>query len=377
MSVISTIGKIGASILKYIGMLISCLVGILFIISAYSGLCSPEQSAEIALLGLGFPILLLITILSLIIWAACGKWKMVILEIIFLLICFYPIHAFSPFNLTSKRVSENDSTIKVLTYNVMNFDTHNYDPETGNDKALKYILEQDADIVMLQEGSSNVKMDKIKPLKELLPELNEKYPYRDKSKRDLIILSKRPYKIVNERITENAPNKSVAYRIKMDGFELYVINVHLESLKFNDKDRDFYRGITDITKSPQNLNETTLRDFKNTLLNKTAQAFRLRSAQAEDIRKYINTLGDANVILCGDFNDTPFSYAQRTIMGTDMTDVYKECAFGPTITFHANRFYFRIDHMLYKGRNLEAVDIERGDIKYSDHYPLVATFKIH
>jgi endonuclease/exonuclease/phosphatase (EEP) superfamily protein YafD len=57
-----------------------------------------------------------------------------------------------------------------------------------------------------------------------------------------------------------------------------------------------------------------------------------------------------------------------------MKDAYEECALGPTITFHASRFYFRIDHVLYKG-NFEAIDIERGDQKSSDHYPLLTTFK--
>lgn len=374
MSIIGNIGNFFLAILKYIGIILSYLIGIIFIVSAYSGFCDPDQSSKIALLGLGFPILLYTNIAILFLWAIFRKWKMVITEVLFIAACIPPILAYSPFNLTSKHANESDNTFKVLTYNVMNFSIENYDKNTGNDLALKYILEQDADIVLLQEGSSNVKMNQINPLKHLLPSLNKQYPYQDESKRDLIILSKHPYKIVNDRITENAPNKSLAYKIELDSIELYMINVHLESLRFDNKDRELYNDFTDISKSSENINESRLRNFKNTILTKTASAFRRRSAQAEDIRKYINSLGDANVILCGDFNDTPYSYAQRTILGNDMTDIYKECAFGPTITFHANRFYFRIDHMLYKGNDIEAIDIERGNVKHSDHYPLIATF---
>ena len=159
-----------------------------------------------------------------------------------------------------------------------------------------------------------------------------------------------------------------------DTTTLHIINVHLESLKFTDSDKALYRSITDISKSPDNINEKTVEDVKSKLLTKLAQAFKLRAAQAHDIRTYIDNLGDANIILCGDFNDTPYSYAYLTVMGDDMADVYKECALGPTITFHANRFYFRIDHILYKG-NFKAIDIERGNDKHSDHYPLFATFE--
>ena len=56
-----------------------------------------------------------------------------------------------------------------------------------------------------------------------------------------------------------------------------------------------------------------------------------------------------------------------------MHDAYAQNAFGPTITYHGNRFYFRIDHVLYGG-DMEAVDIERGDVPSSDHYPLLTTF---
>ena len=79
------------------------------------------------------------------------------------------------------------------------------------------------------------------------------------------------------------------------------------------------------------------------------------------------------MIVCGDFNDTPGSYSYRTVRGDDMRDAYLDCAFGPAITYHDNRFYFKIDHVLYRG-NLRAVDIERGRIDASDHYPLLATF---
>ena len=60
-------------------------------------------------------------------------------------------------------------------------------------------------------------------------------------------------------------------------------------------------------------------------------------------------------------------------MGDDLHDAYADAAFGPTITYHENRFYFRIDQILYRGP--EILSIDRGNCKSSDHYPMIATFR--
>ena len=153
----------------------------------------------------------------------------------------------------------------------------------------------------------------------------------------------------------------------MNNQTITLFNVHLRSLRFNQDDRDAYLEFTDINSS----NYTDLSRLLP-LRDKLYNAARHRARQANIIRAYLDQAG-GNAIVCGDFNDVPNCYAIRTISGDSMNDAYAENAFGPTITFNANRFYFRIDHVLYSG-SLKAVDIERGDIPSSDHYPLLTTF---
>mgnify|MGYP004449285907 FL=1 len=92
------------------------------------------------------------------------------------------------------------------------------------------------------------------------------------------------------------------------------------------------------------------------------------------MRKNIDEISGP-VIVCGDFNDTPSSWTYRTIRGSDLADCYCDCGLGHTITYHENRLYFRLDHIFYKGEGLKAIRIERGNDKFSDHYPLMATFE--
>lgn len=374
MSILGSIGNRFKSIIKNICILLSWIAGAVMILSAYCGYIDPETSAKASILGLAFPFALALNILILIFWIVFRKWLMVLFEVAVLAVCSSPIYTFSPLNFSSSDISPEDSTFTILTYNVMNFNDMDEKKESGENRTLRYILDKDADIVLMQEGSAKIRMDKLDRIAPLMPEVEAKYPYREQRLRDLVIMSKYPYEIDCEEITSNEPRKSVAYKVNMNGKELYIIDVHLESIKLTEGDKALYRNITDISKSTDNLSEKTVEDVKSSLLTKLAKAFRRRAAQAKDLKAYIDSIGDKNVILCGDFNDTPSSFSHLTIMGNDMNDVYKECALGPAITFHANRFYFRIDHILYKG-DIEAVDIERGNIKSSDHYPLFATFR--
>ena len=87
-----------------------------------------------------------------------------------------------------------------------------------------------------------------------------------------------------------------------------------------------------------------------------------------------NEMG-SNLIVCGDFNDTPASWTYRTICGDDMRDAYAENSRGFKMTYHDSHFWLTIDHILYRG-NLRAIDYKRHDVKVSDHYPISSTFEI-
>ena len=57
-----------------------------------------------------------------------------------------------------------------------------------------------------------------------------------------------------------------------------------------------------------------------------------------------------------------------------MRSVFRTIATGPVITYHSDRFFFNIDHVLYQG-DVTPVRYRRGSIKSSDHYPIYVTFR--
>ena len=78
---------------------------------------------------------------------------------------------------------------------------------------------------------------------------------------------------------------------------------------------------------------------------------------------------DDLLIVCGDFNTSPISYAHRVI-GRGLDDAFVESGFGMGISYHRNGFYFRIDHIL-TSPDLKAYRCTVDSrIDNSDHYPI-------
>ena len=117
-----------------------------------------------------------------------------------------------------------------------------------------------------------------------------------------------------------------------------------------------------------------MNDVKQNIVRKIANAARRRANQADSIANYIKDL-DEYIVVCGDFNDTEQSYTYNKIRG-NLNDAYIDNCFGPAISYHTDKFYFRIDHMLY-GSGLVPLHTKIDNtIKDSDHYPVITTVEI-
>jgi endonuclease/exonuclease/phosphatase family metal-dependent hydrolase len=108
--------------------------------------------------------------------------------------------------------------------------------------------------------------------------------------------------------------------------------------------------------------------LRGTKRQKLGPAIRLRAKQARAVARAILAAPDKYLVVCGDFNDTPISYALRTVQGK-LAEAYVETGCGPGTTYNQNYFWFRIDHILHSS-NIQAYDCKVDKITYSDHYPV-------
>jgi endonuclease/exonuclease/phosphatase (EEP) superfamily protein YafD len=110
------------------------------------------------------------------------------------------------------------------------------------------------------------------------------------------------------------------------------------------------------------------------LLGRIGDSMAKRAPQARAVHEYIEGHRQYPMIVCGDFNDTPISYARHTI-AQGLTDCYVETGNGPGLSYNLQGFYFRIDHMFVSDHFTPYGCKVDSKIDVSDHYPIVCTLK--
>ena len=352
---------------RYILSGINALALILLLISAFSDFISPLRCVVFSYLGLFFPFILVGNILLLLCNILLRKWKTVGVSVLILLVCGSSIQTYFPLNRQTKNIP--DDCIKLLTYNVMRFQwAHDDTPENPN-PVLQYIRESEADIICIQEYGTSAQPDQLsqKKVKKALKDYpythfhELMFPYKNEIF-GLALFSKFPILSTKEVPYKSDYNGSFVVELDVNGKRVTLINNHLESNKLSQEERDnYYRMTTDM-------NSQSLNTFTKMMYKRLTPAYKIRAKQAQLIEKEVNESKNPYVIVCGDFNDTPISYARHKIKG-DLKDAFVESGSGLGITYNKYRFFFRIDYILHS-RNIRSYNCSVGDLKNSDHYPV-------
>lgn len=343
------------------------VVIILLFASLLAWKVSPLKTNFFSYIGLGFGFILLANIGYLFLWIFFSKWKLALISLVSLILCHTPIFTFFPVHFFPSKVPEG--AIKVLTYNVEAF-LRESDKNATERPILQYIANTDADIVCLQEYLVSKTGQSIISQRDVNRILN-KYPYRSVVGLEssgkyhtfgLACFSKFPIEKTHEVIFESSFNGAVVYTININGKKYTVANVHLESNSITAEDKKLYSDFI------QNNEEVKIEDVTTSIRKKLGSAYRARVHQVKKVKEYISQQETEGVIICGDFNDTPISYAYGQ-MKLGLEDAYSSTGFGPGITYHKDFFLFRIDYIMHSP-TIKAYKTKVDKFKNSDHYPV-------
>ena len=94
-----------------------------------------------------------------------------------------------------------------------------------------------------------------------------------------------------------------------------------------------------------------------------------RQIQADRVKSEIDK-SPYPVIVCGDFNDVPNSYAYQTI-GSGLQNTFVEKGSGLGTTFTGIAPTLRIDN-IFTSKTFTVNQFIRIPVKLSDHYPIIA-----
>lgn len=333
---------------------VSLIVSGLLILSYLSLVVDPAKAWVFTLFGLLYPVVLPVAIV-LMVWALFRRSTMrgllflVLLPSLFIFGRYYQI----------KGPSEDSpaASLKVVSYNVGLF-AHGSDGESRlqvADSVSRWLRAQDADILCLQEFflPLNVSMDGW--LRQHFPGYKAEYYVLTGENGHFgnVTLSRRPVADRGKIDFSKSTNMALWTDVRLDSTTLRLYNCHFESYNIS---------LSGLIKKDGAVEETE---------QKMRRSITERPKQVSEVLRHIDTAPVRSMVL-GDFNDNPLSYTYfRLLRGRRDSFVRAGKGFGAT--YRSLWPLLRIDYQLYPS-DIEAVSYQVPHVKYSDHYPVIATY---
>lgn len=303
---------------------------------------APKAFPFLSVLTLILPLFLILNFFFFVFWLLQLKRQMLLSGLVLLLGITF-INRFYKFSETNLPPEDGDFTL--MSYNVRLFNLYEWLPQGDVPEQIsKLIDEKHPDILCLQEFSPNHKVSV------------KKYPhsfvklYGGKNKYGQAIYSK--YKMI-EKGEIQFPNTSnnVIYADILKGKDtLRIYSMHLQSIKIS----------TDIH---EDLNQ----EKSKFIFMRISEAFTLQQQQAEIIKKHFDACNYPKII-CGDLNNSAFSYVYRTVKG-DMKDAFEQAGTGFGKSYNFKYYPARIDYVFVEN-NIEVKEFTSLDsFVQSDHFP--------
>ncbi len=354
-------------------LLLNILAAILLLAAQICCKISPAKFWPAELIAISYPYLLFLNVIFVIFWLLT-KYQCSLISIVIIILGYAQLALLFQFNSKgSESKSENDFSI--MSFNVRLFDLYNW---TGNLKTraeiFDHLKKDQPDIICFQEYYNADKGDfqNTIALKSFLEATNAHVEYgKTMRKTDhwgLATFTRFPIvgkgKVLFE---EGKSNFGLFTDMKIGDDTLRIYNVHLQSNHFKEKDYQF------IESPDSGSNEQILRSSKSILYRLKEGAIK-RAQQVDELKIHMN-LSPYPIIVCGDFNDPPFSYVYH-ILSEGLNDSFKSHGKGMGVTYIGKIPFFRIDNVLFDDA-FKCNSYAIPDVKLSDHRPVKATFQIN
>ena len=311
---------------------------------------SPSWHPSVSLLSLAFPAFLIADVCFVFFWLIF-KAKRVWIPLVGIACCFSFVRDYIPFNWPSETP---DSTLTVVSYNTLSYGGKDGALDDGTNRVMNHLLTTDADIICLQESSGHTDFQ----------ELFQQAGYECVNIKEFLLCSRLPIINADTLALNGAPAHCMRAYL-LDGQDtIMLINQHLKSNQLSPEVKNAYIEAIGQTE------RDSIRKGVVPVIRLLAVAQPLRALQVDSVKAVIDEWLPRPVILCGDFNDIPISYAHR-VLTSDLSCAFRESGQGLGFTFHDKGFPVRIDHILFSGDRWKSYESAVCDtISCSDHFPI-------
>jgi endonuclease/exonuclease/phosphatase family metal-dependent hydrolase len=313
---------------------------------------APKTFPFLAVLTLFMPLFFILNGLFFIYWGIQFKKRMILSGLVLLMGITF-INKFYKFS--AKDYPETEKDFTVMSYNVRLFNVFKwFERDDVPENIRGFINDKNPDILCIQEYSNSGDIDlKVYP---------HRYIFMDgkQIKTAQAIFSKFP--IIDQGIIffPNSNNIVVFADIKKGKDIIRIYNMHLQSIKIS----------PDVNEINENIDVLNQGGKSQKLFYRISKAFMQQQQQAEIFKEHKNK-SPYPIIICGDMNNSAFSYVYRNIKGK-LKDSFEEVGIGFGATYKFRYYPARIDY-IFADENMTVKKFESfPEFENSDHYPIMA-----
>ncbi len=267
----------------------------------------------------------------------------------------------------SFNLRQSKGEINIISYNTKVFNVYNDNGMDTNSvtSMINWIVEQNADIICLQEFYYDKKSYTFNTL-DKISKANYYYYHVPVVKNHkgaefgTVIFSR--YPIIDHGVlyfSKSTKNNTIYTDINLGTDTLRVYNMHLQSMHINENDV---------------VNTEDLTSGLNHAFSRLKAGFISRAGQIRSLKKHLTSC-TYPLILCGDLNDLPYSYAYQELEEI-LSNAFKQAGNGFGFTFNGKLFFLRIDNHFFSDElEINSYRTHR-EMKKSDHFPISADYTI-
>lgn len=339
----------------------SIIIAAITLLAYLSPHISPESMWMAGFVSLSIPVLLVIN-LGLLLFFLFRFSAFLLLPLSLIILGHdYVSSSFSYNPIIQEPESPEDKVLSVLNYNVRVFNTYAYlqDKNKPGKSMINWLASHDADIKCLQEFYNDNQSEVFNTVEKLSDSnynavVSPAFVNRIGAQFGLAIFSRYPVIHSGDIMYANSQHQHAIFADVNTGRDtIRVYNVHLQSMSIDaSKIDDFERA-----------GETYL-----DIARKLKFGFVERAKQVDNLLEHIQE-SPYPVIVCGDFNDVPYSYTYQAFKRY-LSNAFEEAGHGLGFSYNGKLFFLRIDNQFYSN-DLRAVRFEtHRDVPYSDHFPV-------
>ena len=333
-------------------LVIQVVVSVLTLVGLCGGDVTPVGHTARAMCVYVLPVFIVANVLLTIYWLCRRKWLYLLIPIATIACCIPYIGTYYQFSLDDPQ-QNTQSGLKIASYNVAMFGR-----ETSGFMAQDILAEmrrQKVDVLCLQE------YNEVSGDKKNSESYKDYFPYMQVGRDDMVIFSRYPITANKTILFEETNNSAMWADINVKGKEFRIFNVHLETTGIN-------RTLHKAAKIMAERREVDSNRLINAIVGNYMTGMMFRSGQAITIANEERS-SDKPIILCGDFNDVPYSFVYNTVKG-NMVDGFKECGAGWMYTYRGMKNKpVRIDY-IFHDESIKGLSYYKTELTYSDHFPV-------